>query len=481
MTSIINFSLSDIIPAIPELALLILAIMLVGIDLVAKDQKNMLPWVTLLGVLGVMGLLANNPGGATFGGMFVADSYSLFFKFIFLICIAFTVLISARYLEVVGLKHGEYYGLLLFSTVGMMFLASATDLISLYLSLELMALSVYCLVGLLKQDIRANEAAIKYFLMGAFSTAILLYGISLIYGLTGTTDLSLIAREVAQQDLIKSPAMLAGLALILAAFCFKVAAVPFHMWTPDAYDGAPTSITAFMSVGPKAAGFAIFGRVFLLAFPELHIQWASIISVIAILTMALGNIVALSQTSVKRMLAYSAIAHAGYALLGILSGTNEGLSATMNYLLIYAFMNMGAFGIMILLCTKGHAGEALEDYKGLGKTHPLAAALMLVFMFSLTGIPPTAGFVGKYYLFFSAIHAGYTGIVIAACFFSAISAFFYLRVVMYMYMHDPEKEVEISMAPGLSAALLLSVIGVLMLGILPGSVIELAGRSIMLQ
>ena len=458
--------------------MLSLGVLLVFADLVSNRRLQILPWLTVAGTLLCMGLLYANQGGESFGGMFQADSYSFFFKNLILISVIFTSLISERYLPVVSLRNGEYYSLLVFAAVGMMFMASAADLVLLYMGLELMALSVYCMVGLLKQETRSNEAALKYFLMGAFSSGLLLYGISLVYGMTGTTKLVLLAQRLTELGITENPALLAGVGLILAAFLFKVAAVPFHMWTPDVYEGAPTSVTAFMSVGPKAASFAVLGRVFFLAFSEVHIHWGPILACIALFTMGIGNIMALSQKSIKRMLAYSAIAHAGYALLGVLAGTSEGLSATMNYLLVYAFMNMGAFGIIIMLCQKEQRGEDLEDYRGLAKQHPMVAALMLIFMFSLTGIPPTAGFVGKFYLFMAAINAGYTGVVIVAVVFSAISAYFYLRVVRYMYMLDPEKDVVVNVSPGLSTALVLSVIGVLGLGLVPGSILHVAAASI---
>ena len=263
-----------------------------------------------------------------------------------------------------------------------------------------MALSTYVLAGFLRHDVKSNEAAMKYFLLGSFASAFLLYGISMIYGLTGTTDLHAISSYISQRGLSGNPVLTLSMIMFAVAFSFKIAAVPFHMWAPDVYEGAPTSITAFMSVGPKAAGFAVLGRVFLTAFGAARIEWTGILIPIAILTMAVGNIAAISQTNIKRMLAYSSIAHAGYVLLGIIAGTSEGMASVLNYLFIYAFMNIGAFAVVIMLRSDGFKGDNISDYEGLAKTHPLAAALMLVFMFSLTGIPPTAGFMGKFYLFY---------------------------------------------------------------------------------
>jgi NADH-quinone oxidoreductase subunit N len=272
--------------------------------------------------------------------------------------------------------------------------------------------------------------------------------------------------------------MYLGLIFIIVAFAFKIALVPFHMWAPDVYEGAPTSITAFMSVGPKAAAFAVLGRVLFDAFAGMQVQWASILIPIAIITMAAGSIIALAQTNIKRMLAYSSIAHAGYMLLGVISGTHEGLMSTVNYLMIYLFMNIGAFAIVIMLRREGFQGEDLEDYMGLSKNHPLASALMLVFMFALAGIPPTAGFVGKFYVFLEAINAGYVYLAVIAVIFSAVSAFFYLRVVMYMYMKDPKEDVILTTSPSMSIALAITTMMVLILGVFPSLLLNLVRYSL---
>jgi proton-translocating NADH-quinone oxidoreductase, chain N len=361
---------------------------------------------------------------------------------------------------------------MLFSLVGMLLMASAGDLMVLYLGLELMALPIYALVGLHKREQRTSEAAIKYFLMGSFGSALLLFGMSMVYGLTGTTEIARIAELIGSRQLVANPALLAGLGLLLAGFCFKVAVAPFHLWTPDVYEGAPTIVTAFMSVGPKAAGFAIFGRVLFVGLPELHGHWGPVLAVLALLTMAVGNITALCQQSLKRMLAYSAIAHAGYALLGLLAGTAEGMAATMTYLMVYLFMNIGAFAILMLLATPDAPCESIDDCKGLASRNPVAAALMLVFLFSLTGIPPTGGFIGKFYLLKAAFIAGYPLTVVGAVLFSAISAFFYLRVVRFMYMEAPQQTATLQFSPGMRAALGLCLLGVLGLGLFPGSLLN---------
>ena len=472
------FTMPALGPIMPEILLVCMALILIAIDLLYPQNRELLTQLTLMSALGLIALLVNQKSAVTFGGMFIVDSYSIFFKIICLFGLFVTTLLSGRYLQIEKLRQGEYYSLMMFSVIGMMIMASAADLIVVYLGLELMALSVYCLVGLLKDDPRSNEASIKYFLMGGFSSAILLFGISLLYGMTGTTNLSGIAAYCAESGIMTNPALLVGFALVLSGFCFKVGAAPFHFWTPDIYHGAPTSMTAFMSVAPKAAGFAVLGRFLMTGFPEMHEQWGTIVALIALLSMGIGNIVALSQTNVKRMLAYSSIAHAGYALLGLLAGSAEGNSATMSYLLIYGFMNMGAFAILILLCSSDNRREELDDYKGLAKTNPMAAFLMLIFMFSLTGIPPTAGFIGKFYLLKSALAAGYMCTVLIAVFFSAISAYFYLRLVRYMYMEDSKEEFVATYSPELTAALAVSAMGVLGLGILPGSLLDWASKSL---
>ncbi|MBA3061339.1 MAG: NADH-quinone oxidoreductase subunit N [Nitrospirae bacterium] len=472
MTNLTEFLMPDLGPVMPEIVMTCLALLILLADLVIK-RKEIIAFLSIVSVAVVTYLLAGS-GGITFNGMFIADNYSRFFKLIFMLNVVLTVLISVKYIAIEKVNFGEYYALILFSTIGMMIMASAGDLITLYLGLELMALSTYVLAGFIRHDIKSNEAALKYFLLGAFSSAFLLYGTSMIYGLTGTTDLKAIALYISEHGLTGNPALLLSVILFTVAFGFKIAAAPFHMWAPDVYEGAPTSITAFMSVGPKAAGFAVLGRVFMVAFVSVKVDWAAILIPISILTMGVGNIVALSQTNIKRMLAYSSIAHAGYALLGIISANNEGLANMMNYLMIYAFMNIGAFAVIIMLRSEGFKGDSIYDYEGLAKTHPLAAALMLIFMFSLTGIPPTAGFIGKLYIFMSAINAGYTWLVVIAVIFSAISAYFYLRIVMYMYMKEPKTAVQLSVSPGIALALTITVIAVLVIGVFPSKIINLA-------
>lgn len=471
-----NFQLADLAPMMPELLMSGLALAVLLVDLFIK-KKEVIAVISIAGCA-LVGLSLIGSSGEVFGTLYIADGYSTFFKIIFLLSAILCMLISIKYIAIEKINYGEYYSLILFATTGMMLMASAGDLIVLYLGLELMALSTYVLAGFLKHDVKSNEAALKYFLLGAFSSVFLLYGISILYGLTGTTDLRGIAAFIHERDIADNISLLMSVIFLIVAFGFKIAAAPFHMWAPDVYEGAPTSITAFMSVGPKAAGFAVLGRVFLEALVSVKVDWAVLLIPVAILTMAVGNIVALSQTNIKRMLAYSSIAHAGYALLGIIVANNEGLASMMTYLMIYAFMNIGAFTIIIMLRSEGFKGDSIYDYEGLAKTHPWAAALMLIFMFSLTGIPPTAGFIGKLYIFMAAVNAGYTWLVVIAVIFSAISAYFYLRIVMYMYMRDPKVSVNLSTSFPNGVVLAVTTAVVLIIGVFPTALVEFAKAAV---
>ncbi|MBI5740942.1 MAG: NADH-quinone oxidoreductase subunit N [Nitrospirae bacterium] len=466
---------------IPELTVICIALILLLLELIVKKKEVMAAVGiagTLVALYGTFKLFGINGPGQAFANMFVLDGYANFFKLIFYVNVILTMCISLKYMAVEKASYGEYYALLLFSTSGMMIMASAADLIVLYLGLELMALSTYILAGLMRKQLRSNEAALKYFFLGAFSSAFLLYGISLTYGLTGTTNLKEIAASLQALNIADSPIVFLGLIFLIVSFGFKIALVPFHMWAPDVYEGAPTSITAFMSVGPKAAGFAVLGRVLFEAFGSMHVQWNAVLIPLAVITMAAGSVIALAQSNIKRMLAYSSIAHAGYMLLGIIAGTPGGLTSTVNYLMIYTFMNIGAFAVIIMLRREGFQGESIDDYMGLAKGHPLAAALMLIFMFSLTGIPPTAGFIGKFYVFMEAINSGHTNLAIIAVIFSVISAFFYLRIVMYMYMKDPKEDVVLTTSYSMNFALAITAVMVLVIGVFPSLLLDLVRVSI---
>ena len=480
MSSMFTQFLQSITPIYPEVVMVTVALTVLVFDFfIEKDRKAYLGWYSLLGVLiaafATYRLMGSS--GVFFGGTFQLDAFSTFFKFIFYIACGLGILISINYLKIEDIHRGEYYALILFATTGMMLMASAADLITLYLGLELMALSIYILAGFMQSDNRSNEAAIKYLLLGAFSSGIMIYGMSLLYGLTGTTSLAGILAFLKGADLA-NPVVFLAMIMLVVSFGFKVAAVPFHMWVPDVYEGAPTSVTAFMSAGPKVAGFAVLLRIFLYSLEPLHAHSTAILAALAVLTMAVGNVMALSQMNIKRMLAYSSIAHAGYALVGLAAGGPEGAASVMLYVCIYALMNMGAFGVVIMLRKAGERGEDIMDFAGLGKTNKTAAFLMLIFMFSLTGIPPTAGFIGKFYIFKSAVEAGFTWLAVVGVLFSSISAFFYLRVIMVMYMKEPKAAIEMSTSPSLALALAISVTAVVYIGILPQELLNFARASI---
>jgi len=478
-----------VIPAIkwsaigPELILAVTAMVLLLLSVfLKKESRNLIPPLSLIGVLLALGFSVSLWGRAeyAFQGMIVLDNYSLFFKIVFLVTTALTILMSIRYLQQEGFEHGEYYILLLFAAVGMMLMASAADLIIVFLGLETFSLAIYVLAGFFRTQAKSNESALKYFLLGSFSTGFLVYGIALIYGATGTTNLKGIFEFFRRAQLLQDPLLLFAMGLLIVGFGFKVASVPFHMWTPDVYEGAPTSITAFMSVGPKAAGFAAFLRVFVYSLSSLQAEWIWILWVLAVLTMTLGNIVAIAQKNIKRMLAYSSIAHAGYILVAMVAANELGTAGILYYLLAYAFMNLGAFAVIILYGRRGEENLLITDYSGMGSKYPLLAALMAVFMFSLAGIPPTAGFVGKFYIFSAAVKAGYVGLAVIGVLNSALSVYFYLRVTVMMYMRAPEKDLPpIAWSPALAISLFVAVFGTLQMGITPAVYLEVARKSIL--
>ncbi len=445
------------------LTLCMLGIFLSGLII---RSKALLGLLTILAA-GLTAYLVPSFTGSAFDGMFVADTYSAFFKLIFMLTLSLAVLLSIGTTAIREGLAAEYFCLLMLASVGMMLMASANDFIALYLGLELMSLSIYVLTGFNRDNLLSNEAAMKYLLLGTFATAILLFGIAMLYVLTGSTSIPAVASYVIKDGNAHKPVMMISMLAIVIAFGFKVAAVPFHMWAPDAYQGAPTPVTAFMSVGPKAAAFAAFGRVLIEGFGGVWTAWSPAIAVFIVMTIAVGNLMALRQNNIKRMLAYSSIAHAGYMLLGILSGTTAGMQAVMTYLIIYAFMNMGVFAVMLIL----ENGEERSAYIGLAKHKPMLAAAMLIFLFSLTGIPPTAGFIGKLQIFLIAMEAGHTFLVVAAVIFSVVSAYYYLRLVGTMFMRDAESEPSISKSKTLILTVVLAAFFIMLFGILPSLVL----------
>ncbi|MCI0483658.1 MAG: NADH-quinone oxidoreductase subunit N [candidate division NC10 bacterium] len=470
---------ADTLQALPEVFLCTMAIVVLILSFVVPDRRGWMEGLSVAAVVGTGALLLRQLGepASAFSGMYLVDNFALFFKAVFLISTLFVILMSINYLHLERVPVGEFYAVLLFSTLGMMFIASGGNLLSLYVGLETMSISIYVLAGFLKRDRKSNEAALKYLLMGAFTSGVILYGIALLYGLTGTLDIKQTAATLVQMELT-NPALLLAMVMLTAGLGFKIAAVPFHMYVPDVYEGAMTTVTAFLAVGSEAAGVAALLRVFLGAIPQIQDDWAILFWILSVLTMTVGNVLAMAQRNMKRMLAYSSIAHIGYVLIGFVVGTEQGISAMLLYVLIYEFMTAGAFAMVIYLRTETVKGDLIEDFAGLARVRPVAAAAMVIFLMSLTGIPPTAGFVGKLYLFGAAINSGYIWLAVVAAVNTAISLFYYMRVAMVMYMLESPGPVSVSSSRSLYAAVIFAVLGTLVIGIYPGPFLELAQGSL---
>jgi NADH-quinone oxidoreductase subunit N len=413
-------------------------------------------------------------------GVVLADNFGLFVTLILVIVGVLTILFSSQVVERDGLPAGEYYSLVLFGLVGMMMMATATDLLVLFVALEILSLAVYVLTGIRREHMAGTEAAFKYFLLGAFASAFFLYGIAFTYGVTGSTRLADVGAYLSAQAMVENPLVLVAMGLLLVGFAFKIAIVPFHMWTPDAYEGAPAVVTGFMSTGVKAAAIAAFARVFLSAFEPFTLDWVPMVAALAVLTMVLGTVVGVAQRNLKRMLAYSSIAHGGYLLVAIVAANEVGKAAVLFYLLAYSVTNLAAFGVIALLGSRERERDELSDYAGLWHTHPGLAMLMTVSLLSLGGFPPTAGFIAKWYVFSAAVSAGYYGLAIVGVLTSVVSVFFYLRIVVMMYMAEREPAA-VPPAPVTTvgiAALALATIAIFYLGILPTAFIDLAAASV---
>ncbi|HXD31805.1 MAG TPA: NADH-quinone oxidoreductase subunit N [Pyrinomonadaceae bacterium] len=488
---------------LPEVIVCLAGVVIMMVDAFVKPTQR---WIT--GGLSLLGLTAaafsslslwtsGVSGSQAFNGMIVLDELRLGFTLVFLIVSALTILISMVWIEGERLPAGEFHSLLMFATAGMMLMAAGGDLVIIFLGLEILSIATYVLAGFRRTDVRSNESSLKYFILGSFSSAFLLYGIALIYGATttsaglpGTTNIALIAQRI--PDAQFKPLLFAGAAMLLVGFGFKIATAPFHIWTPDVYEGAPTPVTAFMAAGPKAAGFAAFLRVFVFAFPFvlainnqagslLHTAWLSTLVVLAVATMFVGNVVAIVQNNVKRMLAYSSIAHAGYALVGFIAAgaasdtdqRNAGISSVTFYLLTYAVMNLGAFVIVTLIARGGDRRTEVEDYNGIGFQAPVLAFSLSLFLLSLLGMPLTAGFMGKIVVFREALRHGYVWLVVLAVINTAISAYYYLRLIIVMFFRERATTWSAPRIP-LSAgiALVITILGVLYLGIFPGRIID---------
>ncbi len=471
---------------IPELVLAAFAIIVILLDLFIQ-RKGLLVVVSLVGLIASAGFTIAMWGGSShtiFNNMLAVDSFALFFKLLFLVIAALVILASVDYASKLARFQGEYYALVLLSALGMMLMAATTELISIYIALELTSIPLYVLVGFLK-DPKSTEASLKYLLLGAIASAVLLYGMALVFGVTGETQLGEIAQTVQAMSLstiLANPALILGIVLLIAGFGFKIAAVPFHMWVPDVYEGAPTPITAYLSVGSKAAGFAIILRVFYSAFglPEwLSLNWGLTFAVLAAIGMTLGNVVALPQTNIKRMLGYSSIAQAGYLMVGLATmGVSPaadilGRSGVLFFLAGYTVANLGAFIAIIAISNKLDS-DLIQDYSGMIRRAPLIALALTLCLISLIGMPPAAGFMAKFYIFSGAVQHGLLWLVIIAVINSVISAYYYLRVVKVMWFGEPASEEKVPSSRALRVALSLSCLGVLLLGIIPNYIMKLA-------
>jgi len=447
-----------------------------------RDENERMP----LGILGVIALvfagaamvLLWDRNAASFN-VVVADNFGLFISLVLVVVGILTITFSSQVVERDGLPAGEYYALLLFGVAGMVMMAMANDLLVIFVALEILSLAVYVLTGIRRQILTSVEGAFKYFLLGSFSSAFFLYGVAFTYGVTGSTRLDRVGAFLAAQSMSDSPMILLALGFLLVGFAFKISAVPFHMWTPDAYEGAPAVVTGFMSTGVKAAAFAAFARVFLSSFEPFSADWAPLLWALSAATMIVGTVVGVAQSNLKRMLAYSSIAHAGYLLVGLVAANQVGKAAMLFYLLAYAVTNLAAFGVVALIGSRDRDNDTLRDYAGLWHTHPGLAALMTVSLLSLGGLPPTAGFIAKWYVISAAVSAGYYGLAVIAMLTSVISVFYYIRVVVMMYMAD--RDAAAAPAPvsraGM-AALAVATAAIFYLGILPTAVLDFAAASI---
>jgi NADH-quinone oxidoreductase subunit N len=447
-----------------------MVVLIVGL-FVPREQGGALGAIGLVGI-GAAIVATVAMWGQTrtaFDGTIAADNFFVFFGAVSLAIVALTIVLSAEFVTREGFSAGEYYTLLLFSGAGMLILAASRDLVALLIGLEVLSMSLYVLSGYARERLTSEEAAIKYFLLGSFSLGLLVYGTALMFGATGSTKFADIAKALQQPDLLRDPLLLAASALILVGFGFKLSFVPFHMWTPDVYEGAPTSITAFMSVGTKAAVFAALLRFLSEALPSLRDDWAVVLWALAILTMILGNVAAVVQRNVKRMLAYSSVAQAGYMLVAVVAASTLGRDALMFYVASYAVMNIGAFAVIQVLSGKDDQSTSLANFDGLASRNPLLAAAMAIFMLSLAGIPPTAGFMAKLYVFSAAIQAGYPELAIIGVLTSAVATFYYLKLIVAMYMRPAESGTPALHVPtSLALVLVVAIVLTIQMGVLPG-------------
>ncbi len=481
-------TLSDLNTLLPLIFLTVWACLLLLVDLfIPKGRKGWTAFLAALGLAAALGLTLAHSGqeGVAFSGMVILDGFSSFLDVLFLATGLLAIALAYGYLNRMGIERGEFYALLLFSVVGMMLMAQAGDLIVIFLALELLSIPLYVLSAFARPRLDSEEAGLKYFLLGAFSTGFVVYGIALVFGATGTTELAGIVSAVAGSVsglVVSLPLLAVGAGLILVGFGFKVAAVPFHMWTPDVYQGAPTPVTSFMAVGAKAAGFAALLRIFVTVLPSLDVNLVPVLWALSALTMLVGNLLAISQSNIKRMLAYSSIAHAGYILMALAAYgkplvAGQAVASALFYLVTYALTSFGTWAVVIALEKAEGRGLEIADYAGLGRKRPLLAAAMTVFMLSLTGMPPTLGLIGKFYLFRTAIQGGFIGLAIIGVLTSLISAYYYLRVVVTMYMREGEPES--TREPWLDLTWGLTALATVVLSLLPAALFAWASGAVL--
>ncbi|MEK7702530.1 MAG: NADH-quinone oxidoreductase subunit N [Nitrospirota bacterium] len=450
---------------------------------VPKEKRDKIAYFSLVALIlsGLSLFLFCGKNISAFSGMIVIDAYAIAFKALLILSSIFVVLMSFQYVKTERIHLGEYYGLILFATIGMMFLPSASDLLSFYLSLELMSMAFYVLTAFMRKDEKSLEAGVKYFLTGIFTSGLILYGIAFIYGMTGTTHLGAIRAtlsSIGNPDTVANPALVFAMILLIAGFGFKIASVPFQMWAPDVYEGSPTTITAFLSVGSKIAAFSVMGRVFIFGLSSHYDDWQPILWIIAAVTMTWGNIAALVQTNFKRLLAYSSIGHSGYFLIGLITNSESGLSAIFVHSVAYLFMTLGAFIMILLVCKEGSRGDQISDLRGLGRSHPAIGIAFVLFALSLIGIPPTAGFIGKLLLFGAAIEGQFYYLAVIGVLNSVISLYYYFKVATIMFMEEPPKETVLSFSIPMKIGLWAMAAGTLVIGLYPEPIIRVALHSV---
>ena len=476
------FNPSDLIRFLPEIILTVMGTLIMVLDpLIDRRESKVYGTLSLCTLVAAIGaaIYAYSMRGPAFGGLLVVDGFATFFRVVVFGVGIFTILQSFSFLKRQQAETSAFHALLLFSIAGQSIMAAANDLIIIFIGLEISSIASYILAGYLRDDKRANEAALKYFLLGSFATGFFLYGVALIYGETGSINLSVIRAAIIGPGAPLPAMVCVAAALMFVGLAFKVSAFPFQIWAPDVYQGAPTPVSAFLSAGPKAAAFAIFLRIFMTAFEPIGQDWAPLVWVSALLSMIVGNFAALLQTNIKRMLAYSSIAHAGYVMVALTTGSDSGIAAVMFYLAAYSCMNVGAFAVVSHLSGKDERYQSIEDFAGLGQKQPFVAAMLTIFLLSLIGVPLTGGFFGKFYIFKAALESNLVWLTVLGLLTSAVAAYYYLRILVMMYFREPGETAPAAepLTPAFSAALLLPAIGTLVLGIFPGWVLNFAGRA----